>query len=224
MAIWVVTGASRGIGLELARQLTQRGEPVIATARNPREADELNALEVSVHTLDVTNPASVAAFAASLGDTPVDILINNAGRGGDGPGLSRLDVERLMSYFDVNALGPLRVTQSLLPNLRAGQRRVVAHLSSRLGSIEDNSEGGAYGYRSSKAALNMINRSMSIELGPEGFCCVVLHPGWVRTDMGGARAPLSVEESVAGLLQVLYRLSESDNGQFLSYTGDSLPW
>jgi NAD(P)-dependent dehydrogenase (short-subunit alcohol dehydrogenase family) len=126
--------------------------------------------------------------------------------------------------FATNTVGPLRVTAALLANLRAGERRLVANITSRMGSIADNTSGGSYAYRSSKAALNMANRSMAHELGADGILCVVFHPGWVQTDMGGANAPLSVEDSVRGLLEVMDGLTTADNGRFLNYSGEEIPW
>ncbi len=221
---WIVTGANRGIGLELARRLAARGNPVIGTAREPGRADELRALDVRVEQLDVADPDSIAAFGARIGDDAVDVLINNAGIGGHGESLAALDFDAAERMFRVNALGPLRVTRALLGPLRRGGSRLVAHVTSRMGSIADNTSGGAYGYRASKAALNMLNRSLAHELGPEGFRCVVLHPGWVRTDMGGSQAPLAVGESAGGLLAVLDGLPAGANGEFLDHRGEPVPW
>jgi NAD(P)-dependent dehydrogenase (short-subunit alcohol dehydrogenase family) len=125
--------------------------------------------------------------------------------------------------FAVNTLGPLRVVQALLPNLRQGKRKTIVNMSSQLGSIE-NSNGGWYAYRASKAALNQINKSLGVELGRDGFICVVLHPGWVRTDMGGSGATYSPEESVSGLVAVIEKLQPADNGRFLDFKGNSIPW
>jgi NAD(P)-dependent dehydrogenase (short-subunit alcohol dehydrogenase family) len=220
----VITGANRGIGLELARQARARGAQVIATARRPAEARELARRDLRVEQLEVTDAASVARFARALGKQPVDLLINNAGIGVAHSPLEQLDVESLIPFFQVNTLGPLRVTQALLPNLRAGREKKLVHMTSLMGSIADNTSGDAYAYRASKAALNIIAKSMSIDLAPEGFICVVAHPGWVRTDMGGADAPLSVEVSAAGLLRVIDGLGPEHNGKFLGHEGDELPW
>lgn len=221
---YLVTGANRGLGLEFVRQLATRGENVIATARNPEGATALNALDVRVEALDVGDPDSVAAFAARLGDRPIAVLINNAGYGVRSVPLEELDVEALDVFFQINTLGPLRVTRALLPNLRAGSKRRIAHVTSKMGSITDNGSGGAYGYRASKAALNAINKSLSIDLAPEGFTSVVLHPGWVQTDMGGPSAAIGVEESVRGMLSVVDGLGADHNGRFFNYDGSELPW
>ncbi|MFN7975485.1 MAG: SDR family oxidoreductase [Acidobacteriota bacterium] len=224
MATWLVTGAGRGIGLEFARQLAARGEKVIGTARRPEEATKLRALGARVESLEVGDPASIAALASALRGTPIDVLVNNAGTGGSGAGLGKLEAGDLARYFAINATGPLLVTQALLGNLEAGSRKLVASITSRMGSIDDNGSGSYYGYRASKAALNMVNRSLSIDLRGKGFTCVVLHPGWVRTDMGGSSAPLSPEDSVRGLLKVIDGLTPERSGSFLDHTGATIPW
>lgn len=222
--ITVVTGANRGLGLDLCRQLKQAGAQVIGTARDPQGAIDLRALEIRVEALDVADAESVAAFAQRLGDTSVDLLINNAGVGGAGEGISELDIDDAERKFQINSLGPIRVTQALMPHLRRGKGRKIAHVSSRMGSISDNGEGGYYGYRISKAALNMFNRSLAVELVGQGFVCVVLHPGWVRTRMGGFSAPQLPEASARGLLRIIGRLRRQDTGRFFDYTGAEIPW
>lgn len=220
----VVTGANRGLGLEFTRQLQALGAEVIATARDPRAAIDLRALQVRIEPLDVSAEDSVSAFADSLAHVDVDILINNAGLGGSGNGVASLEMAELERFFSVNSLGPLRVTRALLPHLRRGQRRRIIHMTSKMGSLTENTEGGYYGYRTSKTALNMLHRCLSAELAGQGFVCVALHPGWVRTGMGGNHAPLSPRESVRGLLGVIARLQREDNGRFLDYTGAEIPW
>ena len=221
---YLITGANRGLGLELARQLCARGERVIATARRVKDARELQALDLRLETLDVADPQSVQVFADRLATEPVDVLINNAGYGVKDVALAQLDVESLGAFFQINALGPLRVAQALLPNLRDGERKVIAQMTSKMGSIADNTSGGAYGYRASKAALNALNKSLAIDLAGEGLTCVTLHPGWVRTDMGGASAPLAIPESVAGMIGVIDGLDAPRNGQFLDFEGNEVPW
>jgi NAD(P)-dependent dehydrogenase (short-subunit alcohol dehydrogenase family) len=220
----LVTGANRGLGLEFARQLTAAGATVIGTARNPAEATELAALGARVEQLDVTDPASVAALAERLAGTPLDALLNNAGWFGDRGGFDDFDPEVARREYDVNCLGPLRVTQALLPALRAGGLKLVMNMSSGLGSIGNNSRGSSVGYRASKAALNMVTATLAAELADEGFVCVSLSPGWVRTDMGGPNANLAPEESVRGMLAVLAGLDREDNGRFLNHDGAELPW
>ena len=174
-ATWLITGASRGIGLELTRQVQFRGNTVIATCRDPKSNRELRDLDIAVKKLDVLDGASVQALAESLNGTPIDVLVNNAGIGGGRARLTELDYGKMNECFATNTLGPLRVTAALLPNLRAGERRLVANITSRMGSIADNTSGGSYAYRTSKAALNMANRSMAHELGADGW--LQHHPG-----------------------------------------------
>lgn len=220
----LLTGANRGIGLEFARQLAARGDRVVATCRNPAAASELAALDVQVETLDVVEAASIERIAALYEDRNLDLLINNAGVGVGHRPLGKLDYEEMGIFYATNAVGPLRLIEALLPALRRGEYPTVVSLTSRVGSIQDNTSGGSYAYRASKAALNAITKSLAIDLAEEGFTCVVLHPGWVQTDMGGTSAPLPTDQSVAGMLRVLEGLSQEDSGGFFDYTGESLPW
>jgi len=220
----IVTGANRGLGLEFCRQLQALGAEVIATARAPRAAIDLRALEVRIEPLDVGVADSVQEFADRLGEEAIDLLINNAGMGGSGNGLSSLEFGEMERYFSINSLGPMRVTKALLPNLRRGKGRRIVQITSKMGSLTENIEGGYYGYRTSKAALNMLHRCLAAELSGQGFVCVALHPGWVRTGMGGNHAPMSPQESVRGLLGVIARLEREDNGRFFDYTGTEIPW
>jgi NAD(P)-dependent dehydrogenase (short-subunit alcohol dehydrogenase family) len=220
----LVTGANRGIGLEYAKQLSAKGYTVIGTARKPQKADELDVVADRVEQLDVADPESVAALAERLDGVAIDILINNAGIfERQDVTIDEVDFDMMERTYAVNTVGPLRVTKALLPNLRAGKSKIVISMSSGLGSIE-KSNGRWYAYRSSKTALNQINKIWSVELGPEGFICAVLHPGWVRTDMGGSNATYSPEESVAGLIQVIEGLDAEDNGRFYDFQGNAIPW
>ncbi len=221
---WLITGSNRGIGLELARQVQARGDAVIGTCRDPDSATGLQELGITAEELDVASGHSVLSLAEKLEGTPIDVLVNNAGIGGGNRGLPDLEFELLIECFETNSVGPLRVTSALLPNLRAGQRRVVANLTSRMGSVADNTSGGYYAYRMSKAALNMANRSMAHELGEARIISVVFHPGWVQTDMGGEHAPLPVEQSVRGLLEVIDKLTLEDSGGFFDHAGETIPW
>jgi len=220
----VVTGGNRGLGLEFCRQLQRLDAQVIATARDPRAAIDLRALEIRIEPLDISVPDSIDTFVERLGGIPVDMLINNAGMGGGENGVSSLDFSQIERLIAINSLGPLRLTQALLPVLRCGNSRRIVHITSQMGSLTSNTEGGYYGYRASKAALNMFHRCLAAELAGKGFVCVALHPGWVRTGMGGNHAPISPEESVRGLLGVIARLTQRDNGRFFDYTGAELPW
>ena len=222
----VITGANRGIGLELVRQCLARADTVIATARNPGDAAALGALaspSLTVLACDVGNDASVRAFAAKV-TGPVDALINNAGVMGSMTSLQDIDFEDVQKTYAINALGPLRVTGALLPNLRLSQVKKVLHVTSGMGSIGDNASGGAYGYRMSKAALNMGVRSMATDLKAEGILVAVINPGWVKTDMGGQGAQIDVATSAAGILTQLETLSAKNSGEFLDFQGKRWPW
>jgi NAD(P)-dependent dehydrogenase (short-subunit alcohol dehydrogenase family) len=220
----LITGANRGIGLELARQYSEAGWQVIGTARKPDDAKELGRLDVDVMQLDVTDQASVDRLARDLGDQPIDMLINNAGILPLMWTLSEVDIDDFNRVIAVNTVGPVRVTRAVLPNLRSGKRKMIVNITSTLGSIAENRSGGLYGYRESKAALNMFTKSLAAELGPEGFTCIVLHPGWVQTDMGGANAPTSVQDSVLGMRRVIGGLSRADNGTFWTHEGKQVAW
>jgi NAD(P)-dependent dehydrogenase (short-subunit alcohol dehydrogenase family) len=220
----LITGANRGLGLELARQLDSQGYTVIGTARKPGRATELNELGVRVEQLDVTDPASIASLASTLDGVPIDLLINNAGFfDRSNRTLEEVDFEVMARTLDVNAMGPLRVTRALLPNLALAKGRTIVSVSSQMGSVTSNS-GSYYSYRASKAALNQLMVTLAHELENDDYTCVVMHPGWVRTDMGGQNATLSPEESVRGMIQVIESLTTGDNGRFLDYSGEELPW
>lgn len=220
----LVTGANRGIGLELARQFSAAGWRVIGTARRPDAADELAATGAEVVQLDVTDQDSVDRLARDLAGEPLDILINNAGIQPLMWELADVDIEKFERALAVNTVGPVRVTRALLPNLRSGKLRKIINITTNLSSIAGNTDGGFYGYRESKAALNMFTRSLAAELGPEGFICIVLHPGWVRTDLGGPQAPLEVSDAVQGMRRVIDSLQPPDNGTFRTYAGDVMTW
>ncbi|MCS6913825.1 MAG: SDR family oxidoreductase [Myxococcota bacterium] len=226
----VVTGTSRGIGLEFVRQYLARGDTVEAAARNPAQAPALLALQqahpetLRVHSCDVADDASVAAFARALGDDPVDVLINNAGVLGGARALTELDPADLLRSYSVNAVGPVRVTRALLPLVLRSPVRKVVGISSGLGSIADNTSGGYYGYRMSKAALNMFARSLAVDFRDQGLISVVINPGWVQTDMGGPSAPTPVAESVGLMIALIDRLTQQDSGCFLHFRGSVFPW
>ena len=220
----LITGANRGLGLEFARQFSEAGWNVIGTSRRPDEATELQGLGVRVLQLDVADPASVDRLATDLEGEAVDLLINNAGIFPRVNTLSEVDFEEVSRTIAVNALGPMRVTRALLPNLRRGEARLIVNITSGLGSIADNESGRFYGYRESKAALNMFTRSVAAELSAEGFTAIVISPGWVQTDMGGPNATLEPAQSIAGMRAVIDRLSPADNGTYWNYDGTRLPW
>lgn len=220
----LITGANRGLGLEFARQFSEAGATVIATARRPEAADDLNALGVRVEQLDVTDSESVAALVESIGGEHIDILINNAGISRRVGRVESMNFDDVEDILQVNAIGPMRVTTALLPSLRKGNRKTIVNISSELGSIERNRSGGFHGYRESKAALNMFTRSLAGELRGDGFMCIAMSPGWVRTDMGGAQAPLSPAQSIGGMIKVIDGLTPEDSGTFYDYRGEIVDW
>jgi NAD(P)-dependent dehydrogenase (short-subunit alcohol dehydrogenase family) len=220
----LITGASRGIGAGLARAVAGRGWSVLACARDPGAVPAIEG-EVERHPLDVVDPGSIARLAAALVGRPLDLLINNAGIYGQrDAALGRIDHEAFARVLATNTLGPVRLLEALLPSLRAGRGRTVVTVSSVMGSLARVGGPGALPYRTSKAAVNMAMRSIAQELAPEGFTVVVVHPGWVRTDMGGPGAAIDVETSVRGLLALIDRLGPADSGRFFSYDGSELPW
>jgi NAD(P)-dependent dehydrogenase (short-subunit alcohol dehydrogenase family) len=222
----LITGANRGIGLEFARQYAADGWRVHAACRDPGKAAELKAVkgDVRPHALDVTDEAQIGALAKALAGEPIDILINNAGVRGLGDSFGSTEVAGWLETLRVNAVAPIRVSEGLISNLERGQRKLIVNITSRLGSIAENSSGGSYAYRSSKAALNMAAKSMSVDLKGRGITVVVFHPGWVQTDMGGSGAPVTPPESVAGMRAKIAKLTAADSGHFFNYTGQPIPW
>lgn len=227
----LITGANRGIGLEHARRFAARGARVFATARAPADAAELQALaadrELHVEVLgyEAGDAEAPARLKAALGGTPLDLLFANAGAIGDkGKSFGSIDVDDVLQLICINALAPLKLAEALADNVAASQRKLIAFQSSRMGSIGDNDAGGYYAYRLSKGALNMVAKNVSIDLKPRGVTVVALHPGWVRTRMGGENAPVSVDESVAGQQRLFDSLTPAHSGRFFNYEGSELPW
>jgi NAD(P)-dependent dehydrogenase (short-subunit alcohol dehydrogenase family) len=219
MATILITGANRGIGLEVARQLAKRGDTVIAACR--QSSMDLEALGVEViEGLDVTSDASVAALADHLAGRRLDWLVNNAGIL-ERTSLDRLEWDAMERQFRVNSLGPLRVTAGLRGNLSDGSKVFI--VTSRMGSVDDNTSGGSYGYRMSKAAVNMAGKSLSVDLAEAGIGVFLLHPGWVATDMTEGTG-IAVEESAAGLVRTMDRLDITQTGTFWHQEGYELPW
>ncbi len=223
----LVTGAGRGIGLEFARRFAAAGAHVHATVRDLGRADALRALgtAVTVHVCDVTSDAHVGALADLLGDTPIDVLINNAGvLHGRNAALDTLEIADLEATLRVNTVAPVRVIKALAGNVARSERRLIVNVSSRMGSIGEASGGNVCAYRTSKAALNMAVKALSFELADRGITAIAVHPGWVQTDMGGPSAALTVAESVAGLMAVIDRVGIGDTGSFINYDGSPIPW
>ena len=213
----MIIGASRGIGLELARQYANDGWRVHATTRTPAQPGPLGALagDTVLHALEVRDAAQIAALAAAVGHEAIDVLIHNAGV--SGWGMPRAEV------MAVNAEAPIRVAQALLPAVLRGTQKKIVLMTSQLGARYGR-RGSLGFYGDSKAALNDAFRALAPEWGQQGVIAIVMHPGWVRTDMGGASAPLSVAESVAGMRQVIARLTAAEHGRFWTWNGREHPW
>ncbi len=226
----LITGANRGLGLEMTRQYAYLGWEVVACCRDPEGAVELAQLAdssdlVQVRELDVTRMDHIERLSAALVGKPLEILLNNAGSyGQSNASFGNTDPQRWLDAFAVNTIGPMKMAEALLDNVLAGQRKVIASMSSKMGSIEDNGSGGSYVYRSAKAALNMTMRSAAIDLRSRGAIVVLLHPGWVLTDMGGPNAEITVEESVRHIRRILDGLTLADTGGFFDIDGSCIPW
>ena len=220
----LITGANRGLGLEFARQFTDEGWSVFAACRNPGDADALAAIPgIEVHPLDVDDEASVKALKGALGERSIDVLLNNAGIIGQRTGFGTLDYDAWAWAMDTNVFGPMRMAEAFTDNVLGSNRKQMIFVTSRMGSITETSP-NAYVYRSSKAALNMAVRCMSLELADRGLTAVLFHPGHVQTDMGGASAPVTPMQSIAGMKQQILNFTQADNGRFLAFDGGEIPW
>jgi len=223
----LITGANRGLGLEFTRQYAADGWRVFAACRDPAGARDLAAVEgnVSAETLDVDDGPQVAALANKLSGQPIDVLINNAGIYGP-KGVTRDTVvyDAWGQVFRTNAMSPLAVSAAFAANVAQGGQKKIITLSSIMGSIAENNSSGDFFYRSSKAAVNAVMKSLAGDLKSEGITVAVLHPGWVRTDMGGPDASIEAPESVTGMRAVIAGLKESDSGRFLNYDGTEISW
>ena len=227
-----ITGASRGIGLELARQCLQRGDQVFASCRQPDSADGLQQLKstnpdrLTILQLDVTNQSEVESVAEQVSAEVdyLDILFNNAGILHSDEQIGNLAFDTLLNVLHVNSVAPIMVAQSLLGLLKAGKAAKIVNVTSQLGSISRKRSGGRYSYDGSKAALNMFSRTLAFDVIDDGIITIVIHPGWVRTDMGGSGASIGVEESAAGILNVTEKLTKKDVGRFLAWDGAEIPW
>ena len=224
MTTIMITGASRGLGLEFARQFYNEECRVIATCRSPKDANELNAIgDIDVHALDVTDDKSVTTLADKLRGENIDILINNAGVIGQRDGFGRIDYDIWAKTMDTNVFGPMRVAEAFRDNVMNSEKKQMIFITSRMGSITE-AVPNAYVYRSSKAALNMAVKCLSAELGEQGLIAVLFHPGHVQTDMGGQAAPVTPSKSIEGMKNQIVALTRDDNGRFLSYDGHQIPW
>ncbi|MEJ1161534.1 SDR family oxidoreductase [Prosthecomicrobium sp. N25] len=230
MAVVLITGANRGIGLALVRSLAMRGDRILATCRNPGDAEELRALaaspglDIRVARMDVSSPASIAESRAEIGDGAIDVLVNNAGvMGPRRQSTLDMDFEGWIRAFEINTISPLRVVQTFLPNLRKAPAARILTVSSRMGSLAYN-RSDRMAYRSSKAAVNKVMQGLATDLRGEGIAVSVVHPGWVATDMGGNSADLSPDVSAAGIVRVIDKMRALDSPRFYNYDGSELPW
>jgi NAD(P)-dependent dehydrogenase (short-subunit alcohol dehydrogenase family) len=224
----LITGASRGLGFEFARQYASDGWEVIACCRDPKAARSLAELEVEVVKLDVTDARAVTALSKRLAATAIDRFICNAGiAGARNPVLTGTTQADFDAVMRTNVLGPMWLSAALADRIAAGGQGhggKIAYLSSRMGSIAAMTNAGSALYRASKAALNAVVKAVALELAPRGVVAIALHPGWVRTDMGGAGADLEAEASVAGMRAVIERAKAQDSGRFFDYSGKDVPW
>lgn len=224
----LITGANRGLGLEFVKQYAAQGWRVFACCRHPDQAEALQALakqyvHIRILALNVADFDQVDALAAELHQEKIDLLINNAGiyPAGD---LENTDMAAWLEAYRVNSMAPFKMATAFTPHIAASRLKKIATLSSKMGSIDDNTSGGSYSYRSSKVALNMVMKSLSIDLRPYGIAVVTLHPGWVLTEMGGPDALIDTQTSVAGMREVIENLCLVNSGQFIAYDGQSIAW
>ncbi|MGF1757415.1 SDR family oxidoreductase [Photobacterium sagamiensis] len=226
----LITGANRGIGLALVQAYLADGWQVHACCRSPENATELqqlsaNYLGLTLHPLDVTDHNAISQLSNTLHDTKLDLLINNAGYyGPKGYGFGNTDVAEWRKVFEINTIAPLKIAEAFFPQIKAGMPGVIASISSKVGSMAENTSGGGYIYRSSKAALNSVVKSLSNDLLPEGIISVALHPGWVQTEMGGPNALISAPKSAHGLKQIIDNLTPDQSGGFFNFDGTPIPW
>lgn len=227
----LITGANRGIGLEMVRYTMEQGWRIFACCRNPHNADnlfniaKLSSGQISVHIADMMELSTLQALSYELRNDPIDILMNNAGvYGSDKNIFGAVDVDSWLQTFQVNSIAPLKMVEAFSEQLFMGNRKLVACMSSKMGSMADNGYGNSYIYRSSKAALNAVVKSLSIDLKEKGIISVALHPGWVKTDMGGENAEITTRECVEQIFNNLASLTLKDSGRFIDIDGSDIPW
>ena len=226
----LITGANRGLGLGFVKSFLAKNVNVICTTRNISGSKELLESKkkypknLEILELDLLGENSEIALSELLSDKPIDIFINNAGVGNSNQRFGVVSSKPWVEVLKVNLIAPLTVTQSIIENIKKGSDKKIYFLSSQLGSIEDNTSGGMYIYRSSKTALNQVVKSLSVDLKPMGITVISLHPGWVKTDMGGPNAPVSIDESIKGMMKVINMTDIRNTGTFLNFDGQGLPW
>ena len=224
----LITGANRGIGLKFAEEYLKLGWYVIATCRDPSNASKLDQLvknseSLEIYPLEVSNTDQIHELVSKLKNKPIDVLINNAGIHRSCT-LGSIDKQAWLESFAINSIAPYELTIHLLDNILQGSLKKVISITSKMGSIDDNTSGGSYIYRSSKTALNSIMRSLEHDLGHHGIATLTLHPGWVKTDMGGMGAWINVDESVAGMIKQIEKLNLSNAGRYVDYAGKKINW
>ncbi len=231
MATVLITGANRGLGLEFCRQYAADGWNVIACCRNPDDAFDLNTLagrqqNIRLETLDVSKLEQIDALSRKLAGLPIDALINNAGIYADNKsnGFGRLDYQAWTNSLLINTQAPVKMAEAFLPHINNSAQKLIVNISSLMGSIADNGHGGSILYRTSKAALNAAMKSLAIELKEQSVGVLIVHPGWVKTDMGGPNGLINAEQSVAGMRTVIKNFSLDQTGCFVKYDGTPLPW
>jgi NAD(P)-dependent dehydrogenase (short-subunit alcohol dehydrogenase family) len=231
MATVLITGSNRGLGLEFCRQYAEQGWHVIACARNPDDAFDLNKLagrhsNVQLESLDVADFSQIDALSWKLEEQPIDVLINNAGIYPDcgSNGFGKLDYQAWTNAFIINTEAPLKMAEAFLPQLMRGNKKLIANVSSLMGSMADNGSGGSIFYRSSKAALNAAMKTLAIDLKNQSVGVLIFHPGWVKTDMGGPNALIDTETSIAGMRKLIDNFSLDQTGSFVKYDGMPMPW
>jgi NAD(P)-dependent dehydrogenase (short-subunit alcohol dehydrogenase family) len=227
----LITGANRGLGLEFARQYLVDGWKVYAACRDPASASELRRLtetsdnKLRMLAMDVTDPTSIDAAATELDAQAIDLLLNNAGIiGPQGQTIGNINYQAWAEVLAINTMGPMRVSEAFVEHVGRSDCKLIVTLTSGMGSIADNTSGGSILYRSSKAAVNMVMRSLAIDLAPRGITCVAVNPGWVRTDMGGPNANLQPAESISALRRLIATLGPKQSGKFFNHTGREYPW
>ena len=224
----LITGANRGLGLEFTKQYAANGWNVLACCRHPQSAMALQTLaathsNIKVHTLDVADFAQIDALALKLKDESIDVLINNAGVY-PASSFGDTNYDEWANGFKINSMAPLKMSEAFVQHITRSQLKKIATLTSKMGSIDDNTSGESYSYRSSKTAVNMVMKSLSIDLKPYGISVITLHPGWVQTDMGGPNGLIDAQTSVAGLRKQIENLDLSNTGQFVAYDGKAIGW
>lgn len=232
MKTTLITGANRGIGLEFSRQLAEDGWCVLACSRDLEKSDALNKLaaeypeRITLYALDVTDHGQIEKLSQTLANKPIDLLINNAGVFPDinDRSFGQTDYDSWAHAFLVNTMAPLKMAEEFIDQVTQSSRKTIVTITSKMGSVADNGRGGSYIYRSSKSAVNMVIKSIAIDLKSNDIISVLLHPGWVRTDMGGPSGLISVEQSVSGMLSVIREVTSADSGKFIAYDGQIIPW